>query len=456
MLPMTVSEIAQAVGGELTGTPISGETAITNVVIDSRDIPANALFVPILGDRFDGHDFIPTARKNGAVCVLSSRPLNDGPYILVDDTLAALQAIASHYRDKFTIPVIGITGSVGKTSTKEMLYSVLSTQLCTLKTLGSFNNQTGVPLTLFRLEPTHQVAIIEMGTNHFGEIETLSKIVKPTVCLFTNIGVAHIEFFGSREGILQGKTEMLHGMQPGGHVIVNGDDDLLVTIPDALCYGFSETCDVRATDIRDLGLRGSLFSVTYQNRRVRVRVPAPGLHSIRNALAAIATGLTLGLSLEALAAGVESYTPPTGRMDIRFTDRMTVIDDTYNANPTSVEASIDAMSGATGRRVCILGDMLELGEQSPAYHAEVGRYAIEHQIDLLLCVGPESRHTYEAAIALSPKSALYFETQQAMLEQLDDLLCSGDTVLVKASRGMHLENTVKQLLSSSQTGKTEN
>ena len=444
---MTLSEIAQAVNGKLISSQPGGpETAVSSVSIDTRTITPGALYVPIIGDRYDGHAFIAAARENGAVCTLSDRQLPNGPYILVPDTLRALQDLASHYRDKFDIPVIGVTGSVGKTSTKEMLAAVLSTRFHTLKNVGSYNNHTGVPLTLLRLEREHEVAVIEMGTNHFGEIDNLASIAKPTVCLFTNIGVAHIEFFGSREGILKGKTEMLAHKKPGGAVIVNGDDDMLVRVEGAMRYGFSEGCHVRAVDAVDHGLTGSEFVACYEGQRVPVTVPSPGRHSVSNALAAIAVGLTLGMSLQELAVGVAAFEPPNGRMCIRRTERLTVLDDSYNANPNSVMASIDVLEKVPGRKVCVLGDMLELGDQSDEYHEVVGMYAARHGIDLIVCVGPSSEQTFLGAHAIAPHGARYFENQDSMAGILPQLIRNGDTILIKAARGIHLENTVQMLL----------
>ncbi len=447
MITYTFQEICNACGGTYYGDPALLDASVSDIVIDSRKAKLGSLYVPIIGERFDGHAFIDAARSTGAACVLSRTqlPTEKGPYILVEDTLDALQDIALAYRRKFTFPVIGITGSVGKTSTKEMLAAVLGAGLNVVKTVGSENNQTGVPLTIFRFDACHEAAVVEMGTNHFGEIERLSRIAEPTVCLFTNIGVAHIEFFGTREGILRGKTEMLEHMRPGGKIIVNGDDDLLATIPNAMKVGFGENCDFQGTQVEDHGLEGSCFSANYQGTARKVHVPAPGLHSVRNALAAMAVGVTLGMPLDSLAAGVEAYTPPQGRMSMVKTSRYTILDDAYNANPNSVMAAIDVMEKVEGRRVCILGDMMELGEQAEEYHEVVGLYAATHGMDLIVCVGPNSEHTFEGAWAIDPGRARYFETQESMLQILFTLLEDGDTILVKASRSMHLEQTVSTL-----------
>ncbi len=446
MLEYTLSEIVKACGGAFVGNAENLlDIAVTDIVIDSRKVIQGALYIPVIGERFDGHDFIGQACVNGAACVVTQRPLADGPYILVDNVLDALQDIARAYRRKFHFPVIGVTGSVGKTSTKEMLSAVLGTQLSIVKTIGSENNQTGVPLTIFRFDESHEAAIVEMGTNHFGEIERLSRIAEPTICLFTNIGVAHIEFFGSREGIFQGKTEMLTHMANDGAIVANGDDDLLSTISGALRYGLSKECDVRGTDVQDNGLDGMRFTANYKGESIRLSVPSPGLHSVSNALAAISVGLLLHMPLSVLAAGVEAYVPPKGRMCIIKTDYFTILDDAYNANPNSVMASIDVLERVNTRRVCILGDMLELGTQSEEYHEVVGMYAAMHSIDLILCVGPNSEQTFIGAIGLAPRRARYFETQESLLKILPLLLENGDTVLVKGSHGMHLERTVEML-----------
>ena len=446
MNPFSLGEAAAACGGAYTGDAALLVAPVQDVCIDSRRATPGALYVPIIGQVHDGHAFIDGARRGGALCTLTDRPLPEGPYIRVPDTLEALQKLAAFYRCRFDIPVIGVTGSVGKTSTKEMLAAVLSSRFRTFKTPGNLNNQTGVPLTLFRLEPEHELAIIEMGTNHPGEIRRLSAMAQPTICLITNVGVAHIEFFGTRENIFRGKAEMLEHMRPGGAVIVNGDDDMLVRLPGAVRFGFQEHNDVRACDVEDLGLSGSAFTVCAGGERARMQVRAPGRHMIGNALAAVAAGLALGMPLEELREGVERFSPAAGRMQVRRGAHFTVLDDTYNANPTSVMAAIDVLERAPGRRVCVLGDMLELGAQTEEFHEVVGMYAALHGVDLIVCVGTNAEQTFLGAHALAPQRARYFETQETLLSILPLLLRDGDTILVKGSRGMHLEQTVEALL----------
>jgi len=442
------SEILAACGGQYFGDASLLDQAATDIVIDSRSAKPGSLYVPYIGERLDGHDFIPAARETGAALVVSSRVLDTTPYILVPDTLRALHDIARCYRNKFTIPVIGLTGSAGKTSTKDMVAAALSARFCVMKTQGNLNNETGAPLTIFSLEEKHEVAVVEMGTNHFEEIGRIASFVQPDFCLFTNIGLAHIENFGSREGIFRGKTEMLAHMRPGGRIIANGDDDMLCTIPNALLYGLGNHCHVRGDDIEDLLLDGMRFTAIYQGESFRMQVPSLGLHSVYNALCAVSVGLLLGMRFSELAEGLADYRPLPGRMNVHRLKRFTLIDDTYNANPTSVQASIDVLEKCQGRRVCILGDMRELGDESARLHEEIGRYVSERNIDVILCVGAESERMFFGALNLAGNgSCCYYATQDALIQTLPEILTDGDTILVKASRAMHLEQTAQYILS---------
>ena len=443
------SEIVAASGGTYFGDPALLNETAQNVVINSELTQPGSLFVAIIGEKHDGHKFIPAAREKGASLVVSDRALETEPYLLVPDTLKAMHAIARCYRSKFTIPVIGLTGSAGKTSTKDIVAAALSAKFNVMKTQGNLNNETGAALTIFSLEEAHEVAVVEMGTNHFGEIGRIAAFVEPDYCLFTNIGLAHIENFGSREGIFQGKTEMLPYMRAGGRVIANGDDDMLCTIPSALLYGLGEPCAVRATEVEDLILRGMNFTAHYAGNNFRMHVPALGVHSVYNALAAVSAGVLLGMELSEIASGIETYKPLKGRMNVHELETITVIDDTYNANPTSTKASLDVLKMCSGRRVAILGDMRELGEAAPQMHEDVGRYTAALGIERILCVGTESRHMFDGAENVAPGRAQYFETQDALLTVLPQLVEAGDVILVKASRGMKMEHTVDLLLSQS-------
>ena len=439
------SEILSACGGQYFGNPELLTRSVTDIVIDSRAATPGSLFVAIIGERNDAHTFIPEARRNGAALVLSNRRLEREPYILVPDTLRALHDVARRYRQKFDIPVIGLTGSAGKTSTKDMVAAALGERYHVMKTRGNLNNETGAALTILSLNERHQAAVVELGTNHFGEIDRISSFVQPNISLFTNIGLAHVENFGSREGVFTGKTEMLRHMRPGGSVIANGDDDYLRTIPGALLYGLGENCAVRAEQIEDLVLDGMRFTAVFNGRHCRMHVPALGLHSVYNALAAVAAGLLLGMTLEETAAGIASYQPLPGRMNIHKLPRCVVIDDTYNSNPTSAKASLDVLKKCAGRRVAILGDMLELGSASSRLHEETGRYAASLGIEVILCVGPESERMFFGTLTSSGGESCYFPTQEKLIESLPEYLQEGDTILIKASRAMKLEQTVRYL-----------
>jgi UDP-N-acetylmuramoyl-tripeptide--D-alanyl-D-alanine ligase len=443
------SEIVAASGGTYYGDPTLLNQAATDVVINSELAKPGSLFIAIIGEKHDGHKFIPAAREKGAALVVTNHALDSEPYLLVPDTLRAMHAIAASYRNKFTIPVIGLTGSAGKTSTKDIVAAALSAKFNVMKTQGNLNNETGAALTIFSLEEAHEIAVVEMGTNHFGEIGRIASFVQPDYCLFTNIGLAHIENFGTREGIFQGKTEMLPYMRAGGRVIANGDDDLLNTIPNALRYGLGENCEVHGTDIEDLILRGMNFTVSYQSNSCRMHVPALGVHSVYNALAAVSAGVLLGMTLLEIASGIETYKPLRGRMNVHELESFTLIDDTYNANPTSMKASLDVLKACSGRRVAILGDMRELGEAAPQMHEDVGRYAASLGIERIICVGTESKRIYAGSESVSPGCAVYYETQEELLSTLPQLVQKGDVILVKASRGMKLEQTVELLLTIS-------
>ncbi len=451
MTNLILGQVVDACEGKYFGDESALKKQVEGIVIDNRSVLEGFLFVPIKGDRFDGHEFIESAYDAGALCCLSENEIEGRPYILVKSTQLALQEIAKYYRQLFDLCVIGITGSAGKTTTKEMIASVLSQRLNVLKTQGNFNNQTGVPLTLFRLKKENTAAVVEMGMNHFGEIEALSKMAQPNFCFITNIGTAHIEHLGSREGIFEAKCEMMAHMKKGGKVFVNGDDNLLATLKqqrdDVITYGLSEDNDYYAKDITEKGLQGSEFSVVYGGGEFKVFVPAPGKYMILNALAAVCAGVALGLSEEEIANGINTFEPVGQRMRIAHDNRPVVLSDVYNANPNAMKEAIDVLCMAKGRKVCVLGDMLELGEHSADLHLEVGEYAIKKGVDLLLCVGEHSAKIAQGANEAGGK-AVWYGTQEELKEQLFKHIEKEDFVLVKGSRGMQLEQTVNLLLNS--------
>ena len=440
MIPFSIQKAVEITGGHFFGPESLFSDSFDSVSIDTRTMLPGALYVPVKGDVFDGHRFIPQAMERGAKLTLSEVD-TPYPHIRVNNCVKAFQALAHAYRCQFDIPLVGITGSAGKTTTRGMVSAVLSTTYNTHSTTGNLNNQTGVPQVLFGLMPEQQCAVVEMGTNHFGEIDALAAMSEPTICLLTNIGEAHIEFFGSREGIFCGKTEMLSHMRPGGKIIVNGDDDYLRRIPNAFTFGFNRENDLWAENAREDDLFGASFVACWADGRLPIQLQVPGHHMILNALSAVAVGLTLNVPLEKIQQGLAAFSPISGRMAVEKLSRFTLLNDVYNANPTSMKASLQVLSKAPGRKMCILGDMLELGEQAAILHERVAQEASMLNIDVIIGVGPLF---YEA---MKKTGDYCFHTQDDMLNQLRDLLKNGDTILVKGSRGMHLERTVEYIRS---------
>lgn len=445
MMLFSLCRAAQAVDGELKNA--DGRELARSVTIDSRKAAPGYIYVAIKGERFDGHDFIPQSYENGALCVISDRPIDtDKPYIIVKDTLCALRDLAEFYRGLFDIPFVAVTGSVGKTTTKELIAGVLGVHFNVHKTQGNFNNQTGVPQTIFGLNELHTAAVVEMGTNHFGEIAALAKIVHPDICVFTNIGEAHIEYLGSRQGILKAKSEMIEFMRPDGIIIANGDDDMLITLKDKYdcvrTFGLGEHNDYRAKDIISHGLLGTEFTAVYPKGELKLAIHVPGRHMVYNALCALAVGDALGMNALELMRGINGYVSTSGRMDIREQGDYTVIADAYNASPTAMRSAIDVLKLAEGRKVAILGDMFELGENEAALHRQTGEYAKNAGIDLIICVGGLSKDTFEGAKGTGRE---YFETVDELISALPRLLKKGDSVLVKASHGMHLDRVIEAI-----------
>lgn len=446
MIIFTLNHAAYAVGGELRNA--DGREFVRSVTIDSRKVQPGYIYVAIKGERFDGHDFIAGSYENGAVCCISDRDIDtDKPYIKVKDTLCALRDLAEFFRGYFDIPMVAVTGSVGKTTTKELIAGVLSIKYNVHKTQGNFNNQTGVPQTIFALNEEHTAAVIELGTNHFGEIASIAKVVRPDVCVFTNIGEAHIEHLGSRDGILAAKSEMIDFMRDGGYIVANGDDDKLITLKEkysnTLTYGIGEDNDYHVKDIVSHGLLGTEFTCVYPKGELRLGIHVPGRHMVYNALCAVAVGDILGMNAFDIMRGVNGYVSTSGRMDIRTQGEYTVIADAYNASPTAMRSAIDVLKLAEGRKVAILGDMFELGTDETLLHREIGEYAKNNGVDMLICVGNLAKNIYEGADGIERR---YFSNVESLIAELKDILRSGDNILVKASHGMHLDRVVEAIV----------
>ncbi len=455
MKNMTLKEITAACGGNYYGNDTDFEKEVSGVAIDSRKIEKDFLFVALKGERSDGHSFIPQVMQSGALCALSEQELGDVPYpyILVKSTHQALKDLAEHYRKALDLKVVGITGSIGKTSTKEMVASVLSRKYCVLKTEGNFNNEIGLPLTVFRLREEHQIAVLEMGISHFGDMEPLAKIARPDICLITNIGYAHLENLKNRDGILKEKTDMFRFMQPEGSIVLNGDDDKLSTVTGyentkPIFFGISDKNQVHADHIQPHGLKGTDCEI-HLNKLVSfsVTVPLPGLHMVQNALAGACIGQLLGLTAEEIKDGIEAMNALPGRGQLLEKNGMTIIDDCYNANPASMKSSLDLLAFADTRKVAILGDMGELGTDEKQLHYEVGAYAAKKGIDVLCCVGPLSKNMYRGTFDDLDweGAALYFASKEEFLSHMPTLVHPGDTVLVKASHYMGFSEIVEKL-----------
>lgn len=453
MQPMTIPEIAAAVGGVWLD-PREESPLITAVCTDSRAITPGCLFLPWVGERFDGHDFIDSALDAGAAgCFCARLPETLRPdkcYIQVQDTRLALGDLASAYREKFPIPFIQVTGSVGKTTTKEMLSAVLGAKLRVLKTPENFNNDIGTPLTLLGLGPEHQAAVIETGMNHFGEIEYLGRMVRPDIAVISNIGDAHIEFLGSREGILQAKCEIFDHLREGGLAVLNGDDPLLNTVEPpfrTVRCGHSEHCGARITDLLDRGVEGITCTVVTEQDAYPLAIPAPGEHMAYSAAIAVAVGEELGLSREEIVRGAAAYTPSGSRMRVvRLPQDRILLDDCYNANPQSVTAALEVLAKtACERRVAVLGDMGELGELTGQAHYNVGALAAMLGIDFVAAIGEKAARIADGA-SDNGGEVYHFATKEEALAELHQQLQSGTAMLVKASHAMHFDVLVEQLL----------
>ena len=453
MKNMTLEHIAAVCGGTYIGNEEDKTREIQGAVIDSRLVEKDYLFIPVRGEKVDGHSFIPSVFEKGALAVLSEERLENpaGPYILVENTLDAMKKIAADYRRGLDIKVVGITGSVGKTSTKEMIASVLAQKYNVLKTEGNLNNEIGLPLTIFKIREEHQVAVLEMGISEFGEMDRLSTMANPDICVITNIGTCHLENLGDRNGVLKAKTEIFKFLRPEGHIVLNGDDDKLITVKEyekikPVFFGMSNECQVYGDKIVSRGLKGMTCTIHLGDTAFTVDIPMPGRHMVYNALAAAAVGNIYGLTTEQIKAGIESLEPISGRFRMIETDKFLIVDDCYNANPMSMKASLDVLQDGAGRRIAVLGDMGELGENEVQLHEEVGEHAGKCDIDVLICTGKLCRNMAERAQRTNPDLKVIYEPdRESLLEHLEGYVQDGDTILVKASHFMKFEEVVTKL-----------
>lgn len=453
MKNLTLRNITKVCDGIYHGSEKFLDQEISSITIDSRKAEKGGLFVPIVGECVDAHKFIPDVMEKGCLATLAERELENAhyPYIQVKSSLQAVKDIAEFYLEQLQISVVGITGSVGKTSTKEVIASVLKEKYRTLKTQGNFNNELGLPLTVFRLREEDEIAVLEMGISDFGEMTRLTKIAKPETCVITNIGTCHLENLGDRDGVLRAKTEIFRSLRPDGNIVLNGDDDKLETVKEyngirPIFFGLNGKNDVYADEIESKGLKGVSCRIHLGEESFSVLVPMPGIHMVYNALAASAVGRIYHLTVDEIKRGIESLEAISGRFKMIETEKLLIVDDCYNANPMSMKASLDVLHDGAGRRVAILGDMGELGENEIQLHEAVGVHAASCGIDCCICVGELSSHMAEAARKADPDfSVIYVKNREELLNHLSEYVEKGDTVLVKASHFMKFEEVVKAL-----------
>lgn len=445
---LTLSEIAAFCGGTLVG---DGNTEVTAFYTDSRQTQPGMMFVPIRGENTDAHRFIPQVFEAGAAATFSEVQLENpaGPVVYVKDSRVALQAVAAGWRERFSVPVIGITGSVGKTTTKEMVALAVSAGLKTMKTAGNANSQVGLPITVMRLELEHEAAVVEMGVSMPGEMERIAKVAKPTIAVMTNIGVSHIEFLKTRENILAEKFKIADYLPVGGTVFVNGDDDLLSTLQSTeekkiVRFGLGENCDWRAVEL-DADISGTRFTCMHGAEKIPVYVPIAGEHNVRNALAALAVADAVGVKMEDAVRAITQYEPTARRQQIKEANGVTLIDDTYNANPDSMRAALRILSTlkTEGTKYAVLADMLELGDHSVQAHLGVGAFAAENGPDMLVGIGPLGKYIVEGFN--KPENSVWFATNAEAIEWLKVHVQPGDAVLCKGSLSMRTDEIIKAL-----------
>lgn len=453
----TASEIIESTGGELICG--KGDTLFSGLSIDSRKIGVGELFWAIKGEHHNGNDYLKDALEKGAIGVVSDNGLLESKLshnvvaIKVPSSLAALQRLASYNRRKHPVPLVAITGSNGKTTTKEITASILGKRYEVNKNEGNLNNLIGVPLTLLDLHSDHEVAVVEMGMNRRGEIRELTTMARPDIGVITNIGEAHLEGLGNVENIKRAKGELIEAMEGEHKVILNADDPaVMALVPfatgDVITFGFDSNAHVRAEEAEVEWGKGTLFILAVGTKRIPVLLPIYGIHQLYNALAASAVAFSMGFELEEIREGLEDYEPYSGRMEIISKGGITVINDSYNANPPSLKSALETMAMlADGRKIAILGDMLELGENAPLIHSDLGRYAHEKGVDMIVTFGELAQNIAEGAIknGMDVNKIHTFSNKGELIEYLKGEVAHGDWLLVKGSRGMKMEEITAAL-----------
>ena len=454
---LLVKEISEACGGVL----IRGdeECFIDNVCTDSRNVNETSLFVPIIGEVHDAHKFIPQVVESGCRTLIVSdtesvKGIDDINCIQVKNTTKALQMLSAYYLKKLGLKTVAVTGSVGKTSTRDITYAILSEKYKTGKTYKNFNNDVGVPLTIFSFDSSMKAAVLEIGMDHPGEIHRLVNIIRPDTGIITNVGVSHIENLGSRENIRAAKMEITDYFTKDNILVLNRDNDMLkeVTSEDKeytiYDVGSSKENQYYVHDIKDNGIEGVNFVLTTDGKDYNIEVPVPGAHNAVNTALAIAACRTLGVTVEEAAKGIKKITLTEKRLAIKEAGGLCVIDDTYNAAPESMKSAVNTLMKSAGKRkVAILGGMNELGSDSAVYHREVGEHAGTVGVDLLITIGIKALDIHNGAEGILPDERnLHYETKEAFYREYRNILKEGDTILVKASRGFEMEQVVEKIL----------
>ncbi|MBQ8507556.1 MAG: UDP-N-acetylmuramoyl-tripeptide--D-alanyl-D-alanine ligase [Clostridia bacterium] len=450
MKNFTVRDAVNAIGGRYFGTEEQLSRIITGASSDSRTVGEGTIFVCYRGARVDGHDFMADCLKKGAACCIAEREPKDEsemPCIVAETSLAGVARLAGWYRRQFDVPVVGITGSVDKTTAKEMIWAVLNQKYKTHKNRMNFNNEISLPLMILEMPEDAGSAILEMGISDFGEMTRLAAMVRPDIAVITNIGDAHLEFLGDRSGVLKAKTEVFDLMDADGLAILNGDDEYLrgYKAPvKTITFGMGDHNDFYARDVENLAGDGVRLTICHHGREFPAQIPAFGLHMVYAALMGAAVGYALGLTDEEIARGIANYETVGNRAKLIPANGFTIMSDCYNANPNSTASALESLCTLKGRRVCILGDMLELGPDTLKLHARTGAKAVSAGCDLVIGCGELSRATYEGAVNAGG-SALYFAEKAELIEKLPEIIRKGDNVLVKASHSKAFETVVEAL-----------
>ena len=453
---LTIKELILASEGQLV-SKCNEETIVSNIVIDSRKAGKDSAFVAIVGENLDGHNFINLAINQGCKTIIKNKNNNvdienkEVNVIEVSDTEIALGDIAKFYKNKFKIPFIAVTGSVGKTTTRDMVYSTISAKYNSLKNVGNLNNQFGVPLTLFNLNKEHECAVIEMGMSGFNEIEYLANIVNPQIGIISNIGYSHVEHLGSRDGIFKAKMEIATNFDENSLLIVNGDDDCLKTLKTKdlvyklRTFGFDKDNDIYCESY-EMDEESINFVAVINGKKEELFIPTVGKHNIYNAMAAILVGLNLNMTIEEIKDGLKNFQCTKNRLDIIKKDKLTIIDSVYNASIDSMSAALNILGRYENRRVAILGDMFEMGEFAEFGHRQVGKAALGN-IDIMIAIGKDSEFIVKELKEnnMNENNLYHFETKEEPIENLDNIIKDDDVILVKASRGMNLEKVVEYL-----------